>query len=161
MAETEQAEQLLRSWVKLSGILKNNRISKGLAYNEAAVMLLVYHRYLEDGIGRISIKEIIRETQMLKSLVNRTVNSLEQMGLLERCPGDGDKRTVFVRCVSSNLPVFLQAHTVSLQVAQRIIEIIGQADAEAFIRSVGKLERAGYIPERTAGTAQINEEEEP
>ena len=34
-------------------------------------------------------------------------------------------------------------------------------EAEAFIRSVGKLERAGYIPERTAGTAQINEEEEP
>ena len=53
MAETEQAEQLLRSWVKLSGILKNNRISKGLAYNEAAVMLLVYHLYLEDGVVHI------------------------------------------------------------------------------------------------------------
>lgn len=160
MGEPTQAEKLLRAWVKLSGILKNNRISQGLVYNEAAVMLLVYHRYLEDGIGLISIKEIIQETQMLKSLVNRTVNSLERKGLLERCPGSGDRRTVSVKCVSSNLPVFLQAHAASLQVAQHIIEIIGPGDAEAFIRSVSRIEQAGYVPERSAVYPQDGQERE-
>ena len=67
---------LLRAWVKLSGILKNSRITKGLMYNEATVMLLLYNRYCEDGEGIISVKEIIKETNMLKSLVNRTLNSL-------------------------------------------------------------------------------------
>ena len=38
-------EQLLLAWVKLTGMIKNGRITKGLAYNEAIVMLLLYNRY--------------------------------------------------------------------------------------------------------------------
>ena len=42
-AEREQLnEDIVLSWVHLSAILKNSRVTNGLAYNEAVVMLLLY-----------------------------------------------------------------------------------------------------------------------
>lgn len=134
-----QAEKLLHAWVKISSIVKNTRLTKGLQYNESIVMLLIYNRYAEDGIGCISIKEITEETKMLKSLVNRTVNSLEKKGLLTRCSIPGDKRMTYVRCVKEKLGIFLDVHKHSLALSQRVIDIIGTEDTEAFIRLVKKI----------------------
>ena len=144
MSENTRESMLLSSWVKLSGILKNSRITKGLLYNEATVMLLIYNRYNEDGEGLISVKEIISETNMLKSLVNRTVNSLERKGLLIKQKGEKDRRTLYVKCVKERLDVFLEVHKASLLVAERIIDIIGEEDADNFIRIVKKIEKSGY-----------------
>ncbi len=137
-------EGVLLSWVKLSGILKNTRITKGLMYNEAIVMLLLYNRYRKDGEGLISIKEITQETKMLKSLVNRTVNSLEKKNLLKRCENGNDRRVIYVKCVEENLDVFLGVHNSSLELVQNIIDIVGTEDAQAFIRITQKIENSGY-----------------
>ena len=77
MADIKKSEELINAWVKLSAIVKNSRITKGLMYNEAIVMLILYERYQKDGKGVSSIREITKETIMLKYLVNRTINSLE------------------------------------------------------------------------------------
>lgn len=75
--ETSQLdEDLVVSWVRLTGILKNGRLTDGLIYNEAVVMLAAYRRYKQDGEGLVSFKEIVSETRMLKSHVHRTIDSL-------------------------------------------------------------------------------------
>ena len=52
MEQNEKTLQLLRSWVQLSGILKNSRFTKELPYNEAIVMLMLYEKYQHDaGMG--------------------------------------------------------------------------------------------------------------
>ncbi len=137
-------EQLLAAWVRLTGVIKNSRITKGLAYNEAIIMLLLYNRFLKDGDGLVSIKEITRETKMLKSLVNRTINTLEEKGLLERRQIPGDKRMVYVRCIKEKLNVFLAVHNTSLHLAQNLIDIIGEEDARAFVRISKKICDSDY-----------------
>lgn len=146
MPQQTQEEQLLQAWVTLSGIMKNNRViaSGPLVYNEAIVMLSVYKRYLLDGEGLTSVKDIISETNMLKSLVNRTVNSLEKKGLILRCQGTLDKRTVFIKCVKEKLNVFMEVHRVSLKVAGDIADIIGSEDIGHFVRIVNKIEGSRY-----------------
>lgn len=145
MQKITLSEQLLNAWVTLSGIVKNNRITTGpLVYNEAAVMLSVYKRYLVDGEGLISVKEIIREQNMLKSMANRTINSLEKKGLIERCQGVKDKRTLYVKCVKENLNVFLEVHQSSLVVANELVEIMGDEDTAHFVRIVEKIKNSGY-----------------
>lgn len=144
MPELSKEDRLLIAWVKLSGMIKNNRITKGLQYNEATVMLLLYRRYMQDGEGLISVKEIISETGMLKSLANRTINALEAKGLLTKCQGEKDKRTLFVKCVEEKLDTFLAVHTSSLGVAKGIVDIIGEEDTEHFIRIVNKIDKSGY-----------------
>lgn len=146
MPQQTQEEQLLQAWVTLSGIMKNNRViaSGPLVYNEAIVMLSVYKRYLLDGEGLTSVKDIISETNMLKSLVNRTVNSLEKKGLILRFQGTLDKRTVFIKCVKEKLNVFMEVHRVSLKVAGDIADIIGSEDIGHFVRIVNKIEGSRY-----------------
>ena len=135
---------LILSWVKLSGIIKNSRITSGLKYNEAIVMLSIYSRYLLDGEGFTSVQDIIKETGMLKSQANRTLSELEKQGLITFAQGIKDRRTKFVKCVKEKLEVFLAVHNSSVKVAENIIGIIGKDDTETFIKIVKKLSEAGY-----------------
>ena len=135
---------LIISWVKLSGIIKNSRITTGLKYNEAIVMLSIYSRYLKDGEGLTSVQDIIKETGMLKSQVNRTLGELYNQGLVTFEQGIEDRRTKFVKCVKEKLDVFLSVHNSSVKMAENIIDIIGKEDTEAFIRIVEKLSEVGY-----------------
>lgn len=135
----ELEEDVILAWVRLTGILKNTRLTHGLIYNEAVVMLLVNRRYREDGKGCVSFKELVRETRMLKSLVNRTIESLVEKGLLERFDGPEDRRTTYVRPVPQNLGQYLEVHSQTLEMVEKIIGIIGKEDAEAFVRLTAKL----------------------
>lgn len=126
-------EALITSWVRLTSTLKNSRLTQGLNYNEAIVMNIAYRRYREDGEGLVAFKEIVKETKMLKSLVNRTIDSLGEKGLLERAEG-ADKRTTFVRPVKEKLGEFLSVHEQSLSIAQSVVDIIGEEDARTFVR---------------------------
>ena len=51
---------------------------------------------------------------------------------------------VYVKCVEERLETFLVIHKGSIDIALDIINIIGNEDAETFIRIVNKLEKAGY-----------------
>lgn len=144
MNNQQLQNELILAWVRLSGIIKNNRITTTLKYNEAIVMLTVYIRYLKDGVGLTSVQDIIKETGMLKSLVNRTLGELESQGLIVFEKGTVDRRTKFVKCVKEKLEVFLSVHNTSLGVSQNIIDIIGSEDAKAFINIVEKLASADY-----------------
>lgn len=131
---------LIQAWVQLSGMLKNSRFTKELPYNEAVVMLQLY----QAGDNPISMKEITAQTHMLKSQVNRTINSLEEKGLLERCEGEGDRRVGYVRSVKEKMDLFLQVHASSMEIAKDISAIIGPEDTDHFIRIVNKLAQSGY-----------------
>lgn len=132
-------ERIITAWVKLTGVLKNTRITQGMIYNEAIVMNLVYHRYLEDGEGLVSFKEIVQRTQMLKSLVNRTIDSLVKQGYLEKTDGK-DKRTTLVR--AKDLDAYIEEHEKTLALVRNIIDTIGKEDAEAFVRLAEKISAA-------------------
>ncbi len=107
-------------------------------------MLSIYNRYLIDGEGFTSVRDIIKETGMLKSQANRTLGELEKQGLITFTQGIKDRRTKFVKCVKEKLDVFLAVHNSSVRVAENIIGIIGKDDTETFIQIVEKLSSAGY-----------------
>lgn len=142
MQNEELQERLLAAWIGLNGLLKDSRMTREMTYNEAVIMKLVYDQYREDGVGRTAVRHILKETNMLKSLVNRTVNSLCAQGYLVKERGSEDGRNLFVRPVPERLPDFLSVHSHSLQMAQDIIDVIGEADAENFVRICGKLAAA-------------------
>ncbi len=129
----ELEENLITAWIHLTGALKCTRITQGMIYNEAIVMLLAYNRYKKDGVGLISFKEIVAETGMFKSLVNRTLDTLEAKGYLVRCVGE-DKRTTLVRLCPEKINTFLKVHDKTLDLVQNILSVVGEEDAETFVR---------------------------
>lgn len=131
MKEENLEEALITAWVNLTGVLKNSRMTQGLNYNEAIVMNIAYHHYQRG--EETSFKTIVQTTKMLKSLVNRTIDSLVGKNLLERSEGE-DKRTTLVRPVKENLETFLRVHEQSLALARSAVKIIGEEDAKTFVR---------------------------
>ena len=136
-------ENMLDAWIGARGMLKNSKITKSLTYNEAMVMKIVYDQYRQDGVGRTAVSTIVRRTNMLKSLVNRTINALCQRDCLRRERGEEDGRNLFVYPVEERLGEFLSVHQQSLTLARRIVDVIGEEDAAAFVRMVEKLEQTG------------------
>lgn len=114
------AENLLKSWVFLNNLIKNTRMTRELSYNESVIMLLLYNEY-KDNEGSLSIKEIAKKTRMLKSLINRTVNSLEEKGMIRKFADKNDKRTVRIQCISDNMDLFLKVHSRSLSITQKLL----------------------------------------
>ena len=66
-----------------------------------------------------------------------------QKGYLIRERGEDDRRTVTVRFVGEKVEEFLSVHRDSVSLAERIIEVIGEEDAEAFIGIYRKIRAAG------------------
>lgn len=135
-------ERVLTAWIGLNGLLKDSQMTQGLTYNEAITMKLVYDRYRADGEGRTPIQYIIKQTRMLKSQVNRTLNTLCAQGYLVRERDAEDARNLFVRPIPDRLEDFLAVHRRSLSIVQAVIHIIGENDAAEFVRICGKLSDA-------------------
>lgn len=140
----ELEEELVTAWVRLTAALKNTRLTQGMIYNEAIVMMIAYNKYREDGEGLVSFKDLVRETKMLKSLMNRTIDSLVAKNYLVRQEGE-DRRTTYVKPVPENLDEFLKVHNNSVVLAREIITIIGKDDAEAFVRISEKISDANPV----------------
>lgn len=134
MDETDLRERLLSAWIGINGIFKDSRVTRDLTYNEAVVMKLVYDQYRVDDLGRVSMQTVLKRTNMLKSLANRTVNSLCEQGYLLRERGDEDARMLFVRLAPDRLSDFLVVHGRSLELVQAVIDVIGDEDAVQFVR---------------------------
>lgn len=148
MKSKDLEEQVLTAWIGLNGLLKDSQMTRGLTYNEATTMKLVYDRYRTDGEGRTPVQYIIRQTRMLKSQVNRTLNSLCDQGYLVKERDAEDARNLFVRPDPARLEDFLAVHRHSLSLVQAVIHVIGESDAAEFVRICGKLSAAA--PELTA-----------
>lgn len=134
MVQKDLREQLLSAWIDINGFFKDSRMTKALTYNEAIVMKLAFDQYRSDGIGQISVQTILKQTRMLKSLANRTINSLCEQGYLAKERNQDDARELSVRLIPERLNDFLAVHEQSLHLAQAVIDAIGVADTEEFVR---------------------------
>lgn len=143
----QKDEELILAWVRLTCVLKNSRLTEGLSYNEAIVMLRAYNRFRQNGEGVVSFKEISDETHLLKSHVHHTIEMLVEKGLLERVE-KGDRRMSFVRLVPENLEEFLRVHRKSLALAHDIHRILGEEDTTAFLRIAEKICSANPLPNK-------------
>lgn len=139
IGEIDLNERIVLSWVQLSAILKNSRITQGMPYNEAIVMLLLYHEYKSTGNARLPLSTVIAKTKMLKSLANRTINSLETKGFLIKAENPEDKRAIDLVAIPERAELFMDVHKRSLLIADEIRNAIGNEDAETFIRIVNKI----------------------
>ena len=131
MDNDDLRERLLSAWIGINGFFKDSRMTQELTYNEAVVMKLVYDQYRADGVGRVPLRSILKRTNMLKSLANRTIDSLCAQGYLVK---ERSGRALSLRLAPQRLADFLAVHQRPLALAQAVIDAIGPEDADRFVR---------------------------
>lgn len=118
-------EQLLDAWLSLSTTIINDRVVSEMPYNESLICNLLYRNQLRSPEKRLTATDLCNETKMLKSQMNRTLNSMEQKGIISRERSDQDKRQVFVTFHYDRASAYQKQHEKILQMADAIIAKLG------------------------------------
>ena len=126
-------EKVLSAWLKLSTAICNERIVSELPYNESLVCGILHENAVEHPKEKITATDLCEKTNMQKSLMNRTLNSLEEKGLIFRKRSEKDKRQVFVSMNMENAEVYERQHKNILRVVDEIVEKVGKEKADEII----------------------------
>ena len=130
-------EKLLSAWLRLSVNITNERVVSDMPYKEALVCNLLSKA---EG-GRLTATDLCEQTKMLKSQMNRTLNSLEEKGLICRKRSDTDKRLIYVALTfdSERIELYHREHAKNLKLVDAIIERFGVERAECLIQELTEI----------------------
>ncbi len=130
----DKKEELIKSWIRLTAMIRNNRITKN--YNEAIILNLAYEAYQRN--EGIYLQDILSFTHMLKSLANRTINQLVAAGFVYRKKAPGSNRQI-IYFAAEKEEAYLSMHQEILKKVEAITQIVGEQDLETFISIVKRL----------------------
>ena len=83
-------EEMLRSYINMSSIIKENRLLNDLSFNEIMVMNLIVEE-------EMPFKVLQKRLNILKSQLNRIINDLKTKGLIETYIPLDDKRMLMIK----------------------------------------------------------------
>lgn len=119
-------EELLYAWLKMCTALNNSRTVTDLPFNESLICSLLY----QNGRQPMTATDLCRETRILKSQMNRILDSLEQRGLILRTRSQTDRRQVLIRLNPDKLTPYLVQHEKILQIVDTLLERCGRERAD-------------------------------
>ena len=83
-------EELLESWLQLTGSINNERIVSKMPYNEVLICRILYRNRSR----KITATDLCEITKMQKSQMNRTLTSMEDKNIITRNRSEDDKRKI-------------------------------------------------------------------
>lgn len=129
------AEELLTEWIKVTSVVQNARIVRYLTYNEALVCNFLWHQ-LEAETDYLTPTQLCKMTGIKKSLMNRIIKSLEEKKLIEYIRLENDRRSTPVRFNREKEQVFLMVHNNSIDIVNRLVEVLGKEKSERIIEAL-------------------------
>lgn len=137
--DTSRDENLLSAWLCLCGRVKNDRLVKGMSFSEIFVCNILYK--LKDG-ETVSATDIVEQTGMLKSQVNRVLSSLEAKKMIIRRFSLEDRRRIEVMLTREGTSIYLSEHRKVLLLMQKICNKLGDAEVDNAVETLYKLSEA-------------------
>lgn len=122
-------EKVLTSWLKMILSVDGEHLVSQLPYNEAVVCNLL----LDNPDKQMTATDLCGITKMQKSLMNRTLTSLESKKLIERIRSNEDKRLVLVKLVNDVNNIFMKQHEKTLKYVDKIVNRIGKDKVDEVI----------------------------
>lgn len=127
MAKKKLNEELLAAWLKMSATIRNNRVMKDMSYNEALVCNILSRAKAEGRGDTVTATDLCKETKLLKSQMNKILNSLEDMGLIKRVRDERDRRKAFI-CLSEDTSIYEEEHKRIMKFVDDVIRQVGAED---------------------------------
>lgn len=122
-------ESLLDCYLRFVTAISNERVSSELPFNEALICNLLYRK----APGQFTATELCEHTRIQKSQMARTLNQMEEKGLILRCRSREDRRRVLVILDKDRAEVFFRQHARSLEVVRAIEERLAPEKTRALI----------------------------
>jgi len=129
-----KTESVLHAWLKLSTAICNERIVSDMSFNETLICSILYRNQQQNPEKRLTATDLCHETHMLKSLMNRTLHSMEKQGLIWRERSRQDRRQIYVGLNMEQMGVYEQQHKKILAFVDTLLEKIGREQADEIVR---------------------------
>ena len=115
-------EKILTSWLKMILSVDGEHVVSQLSYNEAVICNLL----LDNPDRQMTATDLCGITKMQKSLMNRTLTSLESKKLIERIRSKEDKRLVLIKLVNDVNNIFMKQHEKTLKYVDKLVNRVGK-----------------------------------
>lgn len=135
-------EELLGIWLKISSQVSNRRFVNRLSLGEALVCNLLLRKDSAGERNKLTQTDLCRETGMLKSQMNKVLNSLEGRGMIERVRDTKDKRYIYISIREENLGDYKKDHDEIMGFIDRLIMNLGIEETEKAIKILNDLSDA-------------------
>lgn len=119
-------ETLLDSYLRFSTAINNDRVVSELPFNEALICNLLYR----SGSQTMTATDLCEQTRMQKSQMARTLNEMEEKGLILRTRSTADRRQVLVALNREHAELFFRQHEQTLAIAQAIADKLTEEKAQ-------------------------------
>lgn len=126
-------ETLLATWLRLSTAINNSRVVSELTYNESLICNILYQHSFGALQKKLTATDLCKKTKILKSQMNRTLNHLENMGIIKKERSSEDKRRVFISLNQTHAYKYEKQHLEILTLLDAIIEKLGPEKAQLTI----------------------------
>ena len=135
-------EELLTAWLRISTSVNNSRLVSEMSFNESLICNILYSNQISENPKALTATDLCKETQILKSQMNRTLNKLEERGMIIRIRSEQDKRNVFIHLNTENSDKYTSQHKEILAIIDAIIKKIGIENAKTAIDTLNLLSDA-------------------
>ncbi|NBI89715.1 MarR family transcriptional regulator [Lachnospiraceae bacterium] len=125
-------EKLLEAWLRLTTILCNDRIVSEMPYNEALICNILYRHQMRDKVNKLTATDLCRQTKMLKSQMNRTLQKMEEKNIITRQRSSTDRRQIFIS-LNPNADSFYIQHHKSLRLIDALATKAGPEKSQEAI----------------------------
>ena len=125
MSKNDLSEQILDSWLKMSAILKNERLVKALTFQEVFVCnILTANRKKGQ---RTTASDIASITGMLKSQVNKVLVTMEKKELITRTRATEDQRVIWIEITKAGVAKYKEEHSRVLGIMESLVDSMGES----------------------------------
>ncbi len=129
-------ERMLSAWLRLTSVISNERLVKNMPYHEALICNILSQAAPDEPL---TATDLCEQTKMAKSQMNRTLNSMEEKGLIVRERSEIDRRKVYVHLSRVHLPLFEEEHAGSLRLVNQVLQRFGQDRAEKLVDELNEI----------------------
>lgn len=92
----DEREQLLSAWLRITSNISQLQRFDDLRYNEAVICNLLMKNKMENLGTMLTATDLCRESHIMKSQMNRTLQAMEEKGIVRRHRSTEDRRRVFM-----------------------------------------------------------------
>ncbi|WP_251158562.1 MarR family transcriptional regulator [Caniella muris] len=150
--DRQDKERMLAAWLRVTTSVSQVHQLRDLRYNEALICNILMKNEIEHPGRRLTATDLCRESHILKSQMNRTLQCMEEKGIIERQRSTEDRRRVYTRLRPDSV-IYERQHDQVLDTVGAIAARVGTDNVDQIVDMLNAISEAAEEVSRQAAGA--------
>ncbi len=139
--DRQDKERMLAAWLRVTTSVSQVHQLRDLRYNEALICNILMKNEIEHPGRRLTATDLCRESHILKSQMNRTLQCMEEKGIIEHQRSTEDRRRVYTRLRPDSV-IYERQHDQVLDTVGAIAARVGTDNVDQIVDMLNAISEA-------------------